>query len=432
MSARDGQVARGALVAYGGLGMPLAFAGLPLYLYAPDYYVTGFQVALTPLALILFFLRLIDALQDPLIGLWSDRQACHREKFIVFAAPLLVVSFFLLFDPPQAVPLLVWFALTLFAASLSFSIASINLNTLGGLWSFEPAEKTRIVAFREGFAVIGLTIALVLPGMLKTVMSARDAFALCALVLAVLMTVMTLNFLRWYRAVGAKIRADGNGGNARASDGAPRPRFLADMPRSIRVFFAIYAISMLASSIPVILVLFYIRDYLGAESWTGAFLLAYFLAGIIGMAVWRRVAARAGGKEMAWFWAMLLAVAAFSLAFFLKPGALWGYGVICILSGLSVGADLMLPYSILADRLDETGRRAMAARHFALLAFISKASLALASALCLPFLDLAGFQPAAQNSAAILLVLATAYTLLPCAIKLVSAFLLYRHCNQRA
>ena len=46
--------------------------------------------------------------------------------------------------------------------------------------------------------------------------------------------------------------------------------------RWLKHFFLAYLISTFASSIPAVLVLFFVRDYLLAESWTGLFLLLYF------------------------------------------------------------------------------------------------------------------------------------------------------------
>nr|MCH9704551.1 MFS transporter [Pseudomonadota bacterium] len=52
------------LVAYGMLAMPLAFAGIPLYLHAPDFYATEFGISLASLGFVLLALRCIDAIQD--------------------------------------------------------------------------------------------------------------------------------------------------------------------------------------------------------------------------------------------------------------------------------------------------------------------------------------------------------------------------------
>ena len=58
---------------YGALGLPLAFAALPIYVHVPRFYaeVTGMSLAL--LGLILLGARLLDAGIDPEPSAWLDR-----------------------------------------------------------------------------------------------------------------------------------------------------------------------------------------------------------------------------------------------------------------------------------------------------------------------------------------------------------------------
>jgi glycoside/pentoside/hexuronide:cation symporter, GPH family len=46
----------------------LAMAGLPIYIHAPKFYVDEYGVSLAALGSVLFVLRLIDVVQDPLLG----------------------------------------------------------------------------------------------------------------------------------------------------------------------------------------------------------------------------------------------------------------------------------------------------------------------------------------------------------------------------
>ena len=61
------------ILSYALLAMPLAFAGMPLYVHAPDYYATQYGLSLSLMGIILLFIRLFDAIQDPAIGFLSDR-----------------------------------------------------------------------------------------------------------------------------------------------------------------------------------------------------------------------------------------------------------------------------------------------------------------------------------------------------------------------
>ena len=54
-------------LAYGGLGLPLAFVALPLYVVLPAHYATAYAVPLSALGAVLLRARLLDAFCDPFI-----------------------------------------------------------------------------------------------------------------------------------------------------------------------------------------------------------------------------------------------------------------------------------------------------------------------------------------------------------------------------
>jgi GPH family glycoside/pentoside/hexuronide:cation symporter len=184
----------------------------------------------------------------------------------------------------------------------------------------------------------------------------------------------------------------------------------------------------LAAAMPGVMVLFFIRDYLGADNLTGLFLFLYFIAGAVLMAVWVKLASRVG-KERAWLASMVLAVATFVWAFFLQPGDVVAYGFICVLSGMALGADLALPPSILADRITRQKTQSEATQYYALIAFIPKVAIAIASGVAFLILDYLGFVAGADNSPEVLQGLIVLYALVPCLIKLMAAYALWRMCK---
>ena len=200
---------------------------------------------------------------------------------------------------------------------------------------------------------------------------------------------------------------------------------LNSTPTTTRKFFAIYTVSMLASSIPALLVLFFIRDRLEAQTYTGLFLALYFLAGVAGMPVWQ-YASRRYNKYTAWMIAMVLAVASFVWAWFLGSGDVWQYGLICITSGIAFGADLALPPAILADYIHEQKSEDTATSQFGLFAFLAKLALALASVIALPLLDITGYKPGLNNDSNTLQALGFIYAVIPCLLKIISISMLWR------
>ena len=67
------QISNKNLISYSLLAFCLSFMGLPLYIYLPNYYADNFGVTLQNIAIILFVTRLIDAVQDPIFGIFSDK-----------------------------------------------------------------------------------------------------------------------------------------------------------------------------------------------------------------------------------------------------------------------------------------------------------------------------------------------------------------------
>ena len=415
------------LFLYGALALPLAFAGLPVYLHAPDFYATTYGLSLAALGAVLLGLRVVDAVQDPLIGAFSDAFAHRRKSILLAGAFLLLAGFAGLFNPPvlSGTGHLAWFAVNVFVCTTGFSIMSINYQALGALWPASSPDRTRITGTREALGLVGILAASVLPSVLRNRYDAAAAFQVVTLVLAVLLVVGGLLFLRWY--------ARHSGTAAKAPSLATAPGGFRDLLRDgwARRFYGIYFISNFASAIPAVLVLFYIRDRLAAETWTGLFLLVYFLSGAVSMPAWQRVARRVGTAR-AWGISMVVAVITFVWAFSLGAGDIVPFVIVCVLSGAALGADLSLPPALLADRIDHVEDQAIASRYFSGAAFFAKASFALATGLTLPMLDALGYVPGQPAVAEIGIYLSGVYALVPCAIKITAAVWLFRSLNMIA
>jgi Na+/melibiose symporter-like transporter len=189
---------------------------------------------------------------------------------------------------------------------------------------------------------------------------------------------------------------------------------------------AIFVFSGIAAAIPATLVLFFIEDVVKRADLSAHFLVAYFAAGAIGMPAWVWLAARIG-KGRAWCVGMMLSIAAFIWAFTLTAGDAVPFMLICIVSGLGLGADLALPPSLLADVIDhdeKSGGARNEGAYFGLWNLVTKMNLALAAGIALPALAVAGFQSRAENSSNALFYLAAIYAILPCILKAIAAALL--------
>ena len=124
---------------------------------------------------------------------------------------------------------------------------------------------------------------------------------------------------------------------------------------------------------------------------------------------------------------MGVSIIAFMWAFLLGSGDAIPFMVICLLSGLGLGADLALPPSILADVIDDDERAGLGRNegaYFGLWNLVTKMNLALAAGIALPALAMLGYQSKVTTSPQALTCLAAIYALLPCALKAVAALAL--------
>ena len=394
-------------LAYGGLGLPLAFVALPLYVVLPNHYATQFGVPLALLGLLLLAARLLDAFADPLIGRLADRlfAASPRQAWLACAAAavLLAAGFHALFHPAVrgTTPLLAWGGVFLALTYLSYSVVSVVHQAWGARLGGDAPQRARIVAWREGFALAGVLVASVLPSLV--------GLTATALVFAVLLFGGTALLFRAPRpAPPPAVRA-------------PRVRPFATP--AFRRLLAVFVVNGIASAVPATLVLFFIRDRLQAQAYEPLFLAAYFAAGALSIPLWVKLVA-AIGLAKAWLAGMLLAIAAFGWAALLGPGDVAAYAAVCVASGLALGADLTLPGALLAGVVQRAGHSGRGeGAYFGWWNFATKLNLALAAGLALPLLEAAGYAPGRTDAAA-LDALTLAYCALPCLIKLGAAALL--------
>jgi Na+/melibiose symporter-like transporter len=186
-----------------------------------------------------------------------------------------------------------------------------------------------------------------------------------------------------------------------------------------RRLLPIYFINSVSVSIPATLSLFFINDRIQAPQLAGYFLASYFIAGALGLPVWIFLAKRIG-TILAWKLGMAIAIISFFGAAFLTGGNTASYLVVCIASGLALGADLALPPVLLAEIIPKTQAPAS---YYGVWTLLAKLALAL-SGLALPLLNLLAYQPGQSANTGGLVLL---YAALPCILKLFAMRSLHRY-----
>jgi GPH family glycoside/pentoside/hexuronide:cation symporter len=157
------------------------------------------------------------------------------------------------------------------------------------------------------------------------------------------------------------------------------------------------------------------------------FVLIYFVSAIAAIPLWQACSRRIG-KHRSWCWAMVSACAAFIVVPVIPEGGFALFAIVCVVTGMALGADLALPPAIQADVLDYQQLRsgqAQAGLQFALWGMSTKLALAAAVGLALPGLEAAGFDAAAPDAEG-RFALTVIYALVPVVIKISAILVVWR------
>jgi Na+/melibiose symporter-like transporter len=388
-------------------------AALPVYIHTPKLYGDEFGLGLALTGLVLLLSRAVDTLQDPWLGKLAD-YLHHRpdgwKRLVTVASLCLILAYAALFNPPSldSAYLMGWFAIALILVYTAHSALNITYLAWGARASDDTHERTRLVAYREGFSLLGVVLASLLPMIFASWFSEDRRWLVFSLAFSFILLPSAWILLRHAPLPGSM-------------NAIPRSLFAPLRELPFRRLALLFLLNGLAIAIAATLSLFYIADVLGMESYSGLLLAVYFVSGACSLPLWIRMARRIG-KVLSWLIGSVIAVAGFFWAVQLGQGDLVPYLIICVLSGAALGADLALPAAIAADIIPKR-ERGHTASYFGIWSLINKLVLALAAGLALPLLAGLGYQPG--NSTGIW-ALAVLYAGIPSIIKLTAMVLLFR------
>ncbi|MBL8644784.1 MAG: MFS transporter [Rhodospirillaceae bacterium] len=415
------------IVFYALPGFALAMPTIPAAVFLPSMY--GAELGLAAAGAALFIARTADVVTDPLIGALSDRWRFsfgRRKPWILAGALIAGYALIQLFQPPTGVTtayVTLWSVLLY----LGWTMINVPYTAWGAEMTGDYNERVRITSAREGVMLLGIFAAGTIPVWAASAgLSERSALAVISW-MAVIAGGPFIALMLW-----------------RVPDPLPRhipkhtpilsPRAwltglkaLSDNKPFLRLLTA-WLVNGLANGIPSTLFLLFLQHRLEADqTQRGVLILVYFLAAVLAIPIWSSLSKRIG-KHRAWCIAMLVTCAAFVWVPLLAPGDVMAFGVVCIITGMGLGADLALPPALQADVVDfDTlrNRQERAGLFFALWSMSTKLALALAVVLTFPVLAALGFDPKGENSPTALWSLAVIYAWAPVVLKLVAIALVW-------
>ncbi|MGB0683319.1 MAG: MFS transporter [Magnetovibrionaceae bacterium] len=395
----------------------LAMPTLPAYVFLPSFYAEDLGLGLALVGGLLLVARAFDVVTDPLVGLLSDRLPTRfgrRKPWIALGGLLAGFALVQLFSAPEAagaLHLLIW-AVVLY---LGWTLISVPYSAWGAELSGDYQERARITSWREAFQVFGILAAGSVP-VIVTQQGGSQAEAMAALAWVAVLAGGPAIALTLWRVREADVHHPTDQ-TRHPLTWASAKTILANRPfaRLLGAWF----VNGLANGLPAVLFPLYLRDGLSADDQTKAILIAvYFAAAVFGMPLWPW-AARHVSKHRLWCLAMVAACISFAFVPLIPEGGYLAFGLVCVVTGLALGADLALPPALQADVVDlDTLRQGeqRAGLFFALWSMGTK--LALAAAVGIGFPALEFFGPAS---------LVILYAIVPVALKVCAIGLVWNH-----
>lgn len=419
----SGRLGLGAYIAYSIPALPMAAFAVPIYIYIPPFYAQELGISLAAIGTVLTLARIIDAFAQPVIGILSDHfntRWGRRKPWVGFSAPLILVAAIMLCLPPPGAG-----SMYLFIWSVVIYLASSALTLPHSAWGAELSgdyhERSHIVAWREGLTVIGTLVATVIPSLVTKYSGDDPHLPLISIVVfAGVMLPLSIPFaLR--RVPEMPVLKFGD------NDWRAGMRIVW-RNHPFRLLLLAFFLNGVANSLPATLFLLFVTHVLNAAAFQGMLLFSYFAAGVLSVPIWLMLARRFG-KHRVWAASMLWTCLIFVWVPFLSLGDVASFLTISILSGIGLGADMVLPASMQADVVDADTLESGAQRtglYFSMWSVATKLSLAGAVGISFPLLGYIGFDAQApHNGADALMGLALLYSIVPVVLKILSARLIW-------
>ncbi len=353
----------------GDFGAGLTSQFLAFFLLSFLIYVAGMDPLVA--GSVLAFGKIWDAVNDPLVGMLSDRTKTRwgrRYPWMFLTAIPFGLSYFLIWIVPgfESPTLQFWYYVVITTIfQVFFTTTNLPYTALTAEMSRDYDEGTELTSFRLAFSVAGGVAILIASGVVQAIIP-EEARALRYTVLGLLGGAVSVLSIYWciFGTFGyMKKKAASEGRSLNVDTGGEEEPFLKQLRavlsnRPFLFVIGIYMFSWLALQITAAVLPFYAVSWMG----TSDSLVALLVQGpaIALMFVCASLSKRIGKKNL-YFLGSAIWIPVQAALYFLHPaqvGLLYG---LCLLASFGVAVAYVVPWSILPDVIDldelNTGRR---------------------------------------------------------------------------
>jgi GPH family glycoside/pentoside/hexuronide:cation symporter len=331
---------------YAAPAMMLAAMGATFYIYLPKFYVDQLGIGLGTLSAIILVARLWDAITDPAIGWLSDRTQSRwgrRRPWILVASIPLAATFLVLGNPLVIGASGLGLAVTAFLFFLAWTALTIPYEALGPEISSGYDERNKLFGAREAMVFVGTVAAAALPAWLVPGSFGWPGYTAVGLIFGVVLVASAL--------ICAKLVPEKQLSRERQPHGSPwKASYIVFSNRPFRIILLAYTVYSFGAALGSTVFLFFAEQVL--RSTNGPYFMVIYLAtGVIFLPGWIFIA-RKLEKRTTWIVALSMSCAAFAGAGFLNAGDELIFGILMVLTGISLGGIFAIPPSMQADAID--------------------------------------------------------------------------------
>ncbi|MFN3228286.1 MAG: MFS transporter [Asticcacaulis sp.] len=357
-------------------------------LFLPAWLTTQMGLNIALAGVVLFILKLLDTLNDPIMGAISDatQSAFGRRKiWMIRGLPIVVLSTALLFLTPMAVST-PYLLVLLFALTTGWTM----VNVPHGAWALEtgrtPQESARIFGYRTITGLIAAPCFLFAPFVLE-----RVGFTDTRLHMAV-MAILIIISLPISLLILARQVADQSGKGPLSIRLIMKDYVSIIFNRNNFYLIAMFYMAGIGFSIHSGLSIFLIHHTFLLSQWTNSFLFMQTIFGIIGIFIWIKLQSATGTIRTLNIVIFLL-IALAILLLILPSGNFTLYMAFSAIKGLSTGALFMILRVILSQSIKGTSQNNKAGTHYAAYHLVFNLAAALTTFAVFLGLSLLGFDP---------------------------------------
>ncbi len=379
--------------------LPVMMGLFAVMVFIPRFYTSDVGVPLALVGTYILVARIVDLVTDPLMGFISDRVPTpwgKRKPWIVLSGPVMMVSIYMLFMPPEGAGgghMLFW----MLVLGLGQTLVIIPYWSWGAELSTDYNERSRVTGWRAQAGIVGNFATQIIPITAAALFAyTTDAESILRLVGITLIILMPICIIFTVTRVPEPVRPPQE--RVRVLEGL---KLMVTNKPFLRLVIA-FMIGYIGLNITTPLYLFYVSDVLGAEDKTPYILSLNMLTGFASVPFWVWLSTKIS-KHRAY-------VAAFALIAFTHPfylllgeGDIWWMIPVTLATGFASGGfSQMLPNAMKADVIDydtlRTGEN-RAALFFSAWSFAQKSTASIGAAIAMFGLAFLGFnaEPGAVN-----------------------------------